>query len=165
MTNESKIIGARGFLAITYRPIPQAPLPSNHQQQQQQQQYSDPFDEEPLPVHKNSCSPEPSGRTSSAYSSTERTLAQLASDSLDEFYQDEQVKENMSTANVGYRGFTTFGGNLTGSVNPNSTGGNNASVSSPSGSDALTSEVRERGDVKVRAKTSAATRSTIVSFK
>ena len=80
--------------------------------------------------------------------SPDRTLDQLASDSLDEFYQDEQVKENMSTANVGYRGFTTFG-NSGGGVNLNSTGGSNNSVPSPSGSDTLTSEVRQRGDVKV----------------
>lgn len=49
----------------------------------------------------------------------------------------------MSTANVGYRGFTTFG------VNLNATGGSSGSVPSPSGSDTLTSEVRQRGDVKV----------------
>ncbi|GMH92485.1 hypothetical protein TrVE_jg6732 [Triparma verrucosa] len=79
----------------------------------------------------------------------ERSLQQLASDSLDEFYQDEQVKENMSTANVGYRGFTTFGNNNRGGVNLNATGGSSGSVPSPSGSDTLTSEVRQRGDVKV----------------
>jgi hypothetical protein len=74
---------------------PQQPPSSNRQH------YSNPFDDEPLPAHKNNRSPEPRG--GQAARSTERTLAELASDSLDNFYQDEQVKENMSTVNVGYR--------------------------------------------------------------
>ena len=81
-----------------------------------------PFDDTPIPTSGG-------GGGDGGDMSPDRTLAQLASDSLDEFYQDEQVKENMSTVNVGYRGFTTFGGGgMGGGVNLNSTGGSNNSV-------------------------------------
>ena len=143
------------------------PVPAQSQAAPVLQQSHGRFDEEPLPARggrKSAPSPRQEAG-SAARGSTERTLSQLASDSLDEFYQDEQVKENMATANVGYRGFTTFGNNLAGgggggggvvggggnngNVNFGSTGGSYGSIPSPSGSDTLTSEVRQRGDVKL----------------